>query len=98
MWRPMSPLQNGTIRANGVEFAYLADGPDDGPLAMCLHGFPDTAHTYRHLLPRLAGAGFRAVAPWMRGYAPTGIPPDGHYQGGALANDANALHDALGGD
>jgi pimeloyl-ACP methyl ester carboxylesterase len=86
------------IHAAGVDFAYLAAGPDDGPLALCLHGFPDTAHTYRHLLPRLAQAGFRAVAPFSRGYAPTGVPEDGLYQSGALARDANALHEALGGD
>ena len=33
-----------------------------------MHGFPDTAHTWRHLLPRLADAGYRAVAPFLRGY------------------------------
>ena len=42
-----------------------------GPLALCLHGFPDSAWTWRHLLPALADAGFRAVTPSMRGYAPT---------------------------
>jgi pimeloyl-ACP methyl ester carboxylesterase len=86
------------IDAGGLNFACLAAGPDDGPLALCLHGFPDTAHTYRYLLPRLAAAGFRAIAPFSRGYAPTGIPVDGHYQAGALAQDANNLHQALGGD
>ena len=69
-----------------------------GPLALCLHGFPDTAHTWRHLLPELAAAGFRAVAPFLRGYAPTDVPADGRYQTGALARDAIALHEALGGD
>ena len=59
------------ITANGVDFAYLGDGPADGPLALCLHGFPDTAHTWRYLLPRLADAGYHAVAPFLRGYAPT---------------------------
>ncbi len=87
----------GTVHANGLEFAYLADGPPDGPLALCLHGFPDTAHTWRHLLPDLADAGFHAVAPFMRGYAPTSIPDDGRYQTGALSRDANRLHEALGG-
>jgi pimeloyl-ACP methyl ester carboxylesterase len=91
-------LEQGTISANGVEFAYLADGPATGALALCLHGFPDTAWTYRHLLPKLAAAGFRGVAPFMRGYAPTEIPKDGFYQSGALVADANALHEALGGD
>lgn len=83
--------------ANGLAFAYLEEGPADGPLALCLHGFPDSAHTWRHLLPALAGAGFHAVAPFMRGYAPTSLPADGRYQTGALVRDANALHEVLGG-
>ena len=86
------------VRAGDLTFGALVAGPEDGPLALCLHGFPDTAHTYRHLLPELAAAGFRAVAPFSRGYAPTDVPADGRYQTGALARDANALHEALGGD
>jgi pimeloyl-ACP methyl ester carboxylesterase len=93
----MPDPQVQTVTANGVEFSYLDDGPADGPLALCLHGFPDSAHTWRYLLPALAGAGYHAVAPWMRGYAPTQIPADGRYQTGALAADASALHEALGG-
>lgn len=91
----MEPNQ-GSVRANDLDFAFLELG--SGPLALCLHGFPDTPHGWRHQLPVLAEAGYRAVAPWMRGYAPTGIPADGCYQQGALAADANALHEALGGD
>ncbi|MDA0637415.1 alpha/beta hydrolase [Nonomuraea sp. MCN248] len=85
-----------TVHANGVEFSYLTVG--DGPLALCLHGFPDTAHTWRHLLPALAERGYRAVAPFTRGYAPTEIPADAAYEGAALAADALALHEELGGD
>lgn len=70
---------------------------DSRPLALCLHGYPDTAWTWRHLLPRLDRAGFRAVAPFSRGYAPTGLAADGRYQAGVLGVDANALHEALGG-
>jgi pimeloyl-ACP methyl ester carboxylesterase len=84
------------VTANGVQFSYFETGPADGPLALCLHGFPDSAHTWRFLLPELAKAGFHAVAPFLRGYAPTAIPSDGRYQVGALARDANALHAALG--
>ncbi len=91
----MAALREGTVEANGVEFTYLEAG--EGPLALCLHGFPDTAHGYRHLLPALADAGFRAVAPFMRGYAPTSVPADGRYDVPTLAADANALHAALGG-
>jgi pimeloyl-ACP methyl ester carboxylesterase len=90
-------MEQRTITANGLEFAYLDAGPQDGPLALCLHGFPDSAHTWRFLLPDLAQAGFHAVAPFLRGYAPTEIPPDGLYQVGALARDVNSLHEALGG-
>jgi pimeloyl-ACP methyl ester carboxylesterase len=85
------------VKADGLTFGLLACG-DAGPLALCLHGFPDSAHTYRHLLPELAAAGFRAVAPWSRGYAPTEIPGGGDFSIGRLAADANALHEALGGD
>ena len=84
------------VRANGVAFTVLEAG--SGPLALCLHGFPDSAHTWRHLLPELAEAGFHAVAPFMRGYAPTAVPQDGCFSLGALIADANALHEELGGD
>lgn len=83
------------VEANGVRFTVLEAG--SGPLALCLHGFPDSAHTWRHLLPALAESGFHAVAPFMRGFAPTEVPDDGCFSLGALIADANALHDALGG-
>ena len=89
-------VRSATVRANDLQFGVLEAG--SGPLALCLHGFPDAAHTWRHLLPALAGAGFHAVAPFMRGYAPTGVPADGAYQLGALIADAVALHEVLGGD
>ena len=87
-------LKSGRVEANGLTFHYLEAG--SGPLALCLHGFPDNAHTYGELLPALAGAGFRGVAPFMRGYAPTSPAPDGRYQSVLLAQDAVALVIALG--
>ena len=62
----MTDFTTGTVQANGVDFRYLACG--EGPLALCMHGFPDSPWTYRHLLPVLADAGYRAVAPFMRGF------------------------------
>jgi pimeloyl-ACP methyl ester carboxylesterase len=85
----------GVEGAKPLEFAYLEDGPADGPLALCLHGFPDHAPSWTALLADLAAAGFHAVAPWMRGYAPTPVPADGRYQPAALSLDALALADAL---
>jgi pimeloyl-ACP methyl ester carboxylesterase len=74
--------------------------PDDlrRPLAVLLHGFPDTAHTWRHLGPALAAAGYRVVAPFTRGYAPSGLPADGSFHVPALMDDALGLHAALAGD
>jgi len=84
------------VSANGTEFSFLECG--SGKLALLLHGFPDTAQTWRHLMPMLAELGYRAVAPFTRGYAPSAVPSDGCYQTAMLARDANALHEVLGGD
>lgn len=78
--------------SRGLQISALSWGPEDGPLALCLHGFPDTAWTWRHLGPALAVRGWHVVAPFMRGYAPTGLPPDGAYQIGALVHDALEAH------
>src|SRR5438477_5087955 len=92
----MEPTEH-RVNINDLNVAYLACG-EEGPLALCLHGFPDSAWTWRLLLPELAAAGFRAVAPWLRGYAPTGLDAGGRYQNGASVTDVVALHDALAGD
>ena len=89
-------MKTGTVQARGLTFHTLEEG--EGPLVLCLHGFPDHARSFRHQLSALAAAGYRAVAPAMRGYAPTGPAPDGLYQSAALAEDAVALIDALGYD
>lgn len=83
------------IRANGLDFAYVEEG--DGPLVILLHGFPDTAHSWNHQIPALAAAGYRAVAPYLRGYSPTEIPRDGFYDKATLATDIAELIRALGG-
>lgn len=89
-------MKAGTVTARGMTFHTLEEG--EGPLVLCLHGFPDSLRSFRHQLPALAAAGYRAVAPAMRGYAPTGAAPDGHYQTAALGLDAVALIEALGYD
>ncbi|MGQ0699030.1 MAG: alpha/beta fold hydrolase [Panacagrimonas sp.] len=84
-----------TIRANGLDFGYLEAG--EGPLILLLHGFPDTAYGWSGVLPRLADAGFHAVAPFLRGYAPTSLAPDRDYSLPALARDLIALLEHFGG-
>ncbi len=84
----------GRVDANGLGFSFIEQG--SGPLALCLHGFPDGPQSFAPMLHTLASAGYRAVAPFMRGYAPTGIPADGRYQTAVLGQDVLALVDALG--
>ena len=81
-----------------VTLTSLVLGPEHGPLALCLHGFPDTARTFRHLAPHLAQLGYRVVAPFMRGYFPSSVSKTNNYQIAALASDACTLHEMLGGD
>jgi len=83
-----------TVQANDIEFACRRAGDGDR-LALCLHGFPDDAGSMDPILQHLADAGFTAVAPYMRGYAPTDPAPDDDYSPQALGTDAVALVDAL---
>ena len=69
----------------------------EGPLVLCLHGFPDTPATWRHLLPELAAAGYRAVAVTSRGYEPSSQPANGDYSLAALSGDVIDWIEALGG-
>jgi len=82
------------VDANGLRFAYLSAG--SGPLVLLMHGFPDTPYTWDRVMPEVARAGFRAVAPFMRGYHPTAIPADRAYDTDTLGRDALALIEALG--
>jgi pimeloyl-ACP methyl ester carboxylesterase len=88
-------MKRGETTANRLRFAYLEEG--SGPLVLLLHGFPDNAYSWEHQLPALAKAGFRAVAPWLRGYPPTEIPARGYYDRATLAQDVKCLVEVLGG-
>ena len=90
----MPQVKTGVTQANGINFHFLEMGV--GPLVVCVHGFPDNAYTYRYLLPELAEAGFRAVAPYTRGYAPTEAPKDARYQTALVGQDGLGLIEALG--
>jgi pimeloyl-ACP methyl ester carboxylesterase len=90
-------MRETRIDLPAVSLSALTWGPESGSLAVLLHGFPDTAHTWRHLGPELAQAGWRVVAPFTRGYAPSGVPTDGSGHIAALMADAAGIHQAMGG-
>lgn len=80
-----------------VRMTALTWGPEDGRLALCVHGFPDSARSWRFVAPALAAKGFRVVAPFTRGYAPTALATDDDYHLGALMSDMIDLKEHLGG-
>jgi pimeloyl-ACP methyl ester carboxylesterase len=89
------------VNVNGLDLACLTSssiGDTSRPLALCVHGFPDSAHTWRLLMPQLEQAGFRVVAPFLRGYAPSAVPANGDYQIAASSLDMIGLHDHFNGD
>jgi pimeloyl-ACP methyl ester carboxylesterase len=62
----MFPMTHAQATINGIRLHYVEAGV--GPLVVLLHGFPEFWYSWRHQLPALAGAGFHAVAPDLRGY------------------------------
>lgn len=85
-------MEPAFLDANGVRFAYLEQGA--GPLVLFVHGFPDTAYTWDRAMAAVAAQGFRAVAPFTRGYWPS--EAKGPYDSDTLAADLIALIEALG--
>lgn len=86
------------IEANGMTFRCRAAGDTGEPLLL-LHGFPETSHMWTHVMPQLAAAGYRCLAPDGRGYSP-GARPQGvdAYTYEQLRDDALAIADAWGVD
>jgi pimeloyl-ACP methyl ester carboxylesterase len=82
------------IEANGLRFGFLEWG--EGPTVLLFHGFPDTAHSWEQIAPGLAAAGFRVIAPFLRGYAPSAMP-DRDTNSRTLGEDVLALVAAFGG-
>ncbi len=91
-----SPLRHVEGRVNGIRLHWVEQG--EGPLVILLHGFPEFWYAWRHQVPALAAAGFRAVAPDLRGYnfsdTPRGVSA---YRIETLLADLEGLIDQLGG-
>ena len=87
------------LQGKNIKLHAVATGPQDGPLVVLLHGFPEFWYSWRRQIGPLAAAGLRVVAPDQRGYnlsdRPTGI---GSYALDLLADDVLALTSDLGRD
>ena len=91
----MSQVQHRVVETNGIRMHIAEQGV--GPLVVLCHGFPECWYSWRHQLPALAEAGFRAVAPDMRGYGQSGAPDAiDQYTLLHLVGDMVGLLDTLG--
>ena len=86
-----------SIRVGPYIFDALASGPEDGPLVILLHGWPEFASWWGHELPALGAAGYRALALEQRGYSPRARPSAiADYAPQRLVEDVLAVADQLG--
>lgn len=85
------------VRANGLRFRTMVDGPADGDMVILLHGFPEGAESWSKQVDALAKAGCLAVAPDLRGYGLSDAPEDvEQYAIGHLVDDVEGLIKAFG--
>ncbi len=72
----MTSFQFRNIESNGIRMRITEAGPQNGPLVILAHGWPESWYSWRHQLTALAQAGYHVVAPDMRGFGSTEAPPD----------------------
>jgi pimeloyl-ACP methyl ester carboxylesterase len=84
------------VCTNGIDMAVYEAGPKNGPAVVLCHGFPELAFSWRHQLPALAAAGYRAIVPDQRGYGSSSRPVVvTDYDMAHLTGDLAGLLDAL---
>lgn len=84
-----------TLKVGGLDFNVLVEG--EGPDVLLIHGFPDSHQVWRHQIPALVAAGFRVIAPDLRGFGETTAPPrTADYHIDLLVGDVIGVLDALG--
>ena len=90
----MPSLTEYDIAVNGISLHVTEQG--EGPAVLFCHGFPDTSYTWRRQMEAIASAGYRAIAPDMRGYGRSSAPPEATlYTPLQTAGDLVGLLDAL---
>jgi pimeloyl-ACP methyl ester carboxylesterase len=82
------------VAVNGIELSVVEEG--EGPLVVLCHGFPELAYSWRHQIPVLAQAGYRVIAPDMRGFGKSSVPAEVEaYDIVSLCGDMCGLLDAV---
>tara|TARA_R110000868_G_scaffold235373_2_gene489304 strand:- start:18896 stop:19855 length:960 start_codon:yes stop_codon:yes gene_type:complete len=85
------------IKTNGIELSVHLAGPEDGQPLLLAHGWPELAYSWKNQIPVLAGAGYRVIAPDLRGFGASDCPEGaGNYTVDTMVADFTGLLDALG--
>jgi pimeloyl-ACP methyl ester carboxylesterase len=96
---PRTEFRHSDIETSGLRMHVVEAGPADGDVVLMCHGFPESWYSWRHQLDALSAAGYRAIAPDMRGYGGTDAPDDVRtYSTLHHVGDMVGLLDALGTD
>lgn len=69
----MTDKQEIALQRDGLHLSAWLEGPKQGPVALMVHGFPDTPHSWDAVAAGLVQAGFQVVRPWLRGYTPESV-------------------------
>ncbi len=96
MTGPAFPLAR-RVDVGDVTLSVHEAGPDDGPPVVLCHGWPELAYSWKAQVPALAAAGYRVIAPDLRGFGASDAPhPVADYAIDRLVDDIVGLLDALG--
>ncbi|WP_052010339.1 MULTISPECIES: alpha/beta fold hydrolase [unclassified Alteromonas] len=91
--KPINYADIKELNLNGAKYCYLEAG--NGPLVILVHGYPDNAYSWEHQIRFLSQNGYRVVAPFTRGYAPTQVSANSFFDRATLALDILTLADSL---
>ncbi|TVP93537.1 MAG: alpha/beta hydrolase [Pseudomonadaceae bacterium] len=93
----MPSFEHQMLQLDSIELSLYSTGPADGPVVWLLHGFPECWYSWRHQMTALGAAGYRVMAPEMRGYGKTSAPkPAQAYDIITLCGDIQQAMDQLG--
>lgn len=93
----MPSFEHQMLQLDTIELSLYSAGPLDGPVVWLLHGFPECWYSWRHQITALSAAGYRVMAPEMRGYGKTSAPKAAHaYDIITICGDIQQAMDQLG--
>ncbi|HIK80830.1 MAG TPA: alpha/beta hydrolase [Porticoccaceae bacterium] len=85
--------EHKSVTVNDADYVYLEAG--GGDTVFLLHGYPDNAYSWEHQIRYLSKAGYRVIAPFLRGYAPTTTHGKAYFDRATLARDVASLIDVI---